>query len=360
VRDVDALEAYWRVLPGVRQALFTEGDRHGYVEARVETSEVKPTVEGHPDFQAFRERVTAVLDDWQAEHRPNLMALDTGSQPRAVIRALSEDLLSRFADVPLLDRYAVYQRLMDYWEDVMQDDVYLVAVEGWEEAAKPRGVIENKERKIKEEPDLVVGSGRSAKKYKLDLVPPHLVVARFFPEQQARLDELRGEHESATRALEEFIEEQEGEEDLLSEVKNDKGKVAKDAVNKRLKALKGEPDSEDEIAALSQCRKLLEAEASAKKAAKYVENALNRDVLARYGELTEDEIKTLVVDDKWLADIRAAVDAEVERITNQLAGRARELEERYAESLPAIEREVEHLAAKVAGHLEKMGVRADV
>ena len=360
VRDVDALEAYWRVLPGVREALFTEGDRPGYLEARVETGEVKPTVERHPDFQAFRERVTAVLDDWHAEHRPSLMALGLHSQPRAVIRTLSEDLLSWFAEVPLLDRYAVYQRLMDYWAEVMQDDVYLVAVEGWQEAARPRGVIENKERKIKEEPDLVVGSGRSAKKYKLDLIPPHLMIARFFPEQQARLDELWAEHEAATRELEVFVEEHEGEEDLLSEVKNDQGKVNKGEIPKRLTALKGEADSDDEIAALTRCKKLLGAEANAKKAAKDAEVELNKAVLARYGELTEEQIKTLVVDDKWLADIRGAIGGEVERVTNRLTGRIRELEERYAEPLPDIERESKKLADRVVGHLEKKGMRVDV
>jgi type I restriction enzyme M protein len=142
-------------------------------------------------------------------------------------------------------------------------------------------------------------------------------------------------------------------------VKNDKGKVTKTEIPKRLKALKAEPDSEEEIAALKQCKKLMDTEADAKKAVKDAEAELDQAVLARYGKLTEDEIKQLAVDDKWLVDIRAAIESEVERITNQLAGRVRELEERYAEPLPAIEREVEALAAKVIGHLEKMGVRVD-
>jgi len=83
-------------------------------------------------------------------------------------------------------------------------------------------------------------------------------------------------------------------------------------------------------------------------------------MLTRYSELTEVEIKQLAVDDKWLADIRSAIESEVERITNQLAGRVRDLEERYEAPLPTIEREVEALAAKVTGHLEKMGLRVDV
>ncbi|MFP4295690.1 MAG: type I restriction-modification system subunit M, partial [Halothiobacillaceae bacterium] len=334
-RDVDALEPYWSVLPGLRATLFGDTGRPGYLEAKVETREVKPTVLNHPAFQAFAGRVRGVIDVWQAAHRPALHALQAGTKPRDVIHGLSEDLLQRFAEVPLLDRYAVYQRLMDYWADVMQDDVHLIAVEGWTEAARPRGVIDNKERKIKEEPDLTVGGGRKAKKYKLDLIPPGLVIARYFADQQARLEALQAEQETATRELEEFIEEQDGEEDPLSEVKNDKGKVTKTEIPKRLKALKGEPDSEEEIAALKQCKKLMDAEADAKKAVKEAQAELDQAVLARYGQLTEDEIKQLAVDDKWLADIRTAIESEVERITNQLAGRVRELEERYEAPLPA-------------------------
>ena len=87
--------------------------------------------------------------------------------PRDVIHTLSEDLLARFADLPLLNRYDVYQRLMDYWAEVMQDDVCLIAADGWVEAAKPRPIIDDKDRKIRETPDLTIGR----KKYKLDLIP---------------------------------------------------------------------------------------------------------------------------------------------------------------------------------------------
>ncbi|AKJ63930.1 type I restriction-modification system subunit M [Kiritimatiella glycovorans] len=362
-RDVDALAPYWSVLPGLREALFKDNGQPGYLEAKVETRQVKPTVLAHPDFQAFAGTVSGVINAWQAAHRSALHALQAGDKPRDVIHALSDDLLQRFAEIPLLDRYAVYQRLMDYWADVMADDAHLIAAEGWQDAARPRGVIDNKERKIKEAPDLTIGSGKKARKYKLDLIPPALVITRYFADQQARLETLQAEQETATRELEEFIEEQAsmdgGEEDPLSEVKNDKGKVTKTEIPKRLKALKGEPDSADEIAALKQCKTLMEAEASAKTAVKNAQAELDQAVLARYESLTEDEIRQLTVDDKWLADIRAAIESEVERITNQLAGRVRELEERYAEPLPAIEREVEDLAARVTGHLEKMGVRVD-
>jgi type I restriction enzyme M protein len=79
-------------------------------------------------------------------------------------------------------------------------------------------------------------------------------------------------------------------------------------------------------------------------------------VLARYAKLTEAEIKALVVEDKWLASIRVAIEAEVERLTQRLASRVKELEERYAKPLPALDQAVEAFSAKVEGHLRKMGL----
>ena len=63
-----------------------------------------------------------------------------------------------------------------------------------------------------------------------------------------------------------------------------------------------------------------------------------------------------MVEDKWLASLRATTEGEVERLTKQLAGRVKELEERYAQPLPVLEREVEGFSAKVEGHLKRMGL----
>jgi type I restriction enzyme M protein len=355
-RDIDALGDYWAVFPTLRRALFENNGRAGYSEARVETRAVKSTILGHPEFEAYAGRLTGVFHEWRTAHAPRLMGLKVDDLPKTVIHALSEGLLARFADLPLLSRYDVYQRLMDYWAETMQDDVYLIAADGWVEAARPRGIVEDRERKIKETPDLTLGR----KKYKMDLVPPALVVARFFGTEQAAIEALQGAAEPAARELEEWIEEHtsagEGEDGLLAEATNDKGKVTKGGVKDRLKAIQGEPDSDDERDALVRCLSLIEAESTAAKAVKDAQTALDAKVLARYAKLTEAEIKTLVVEDKWFASIRAATLGEVERLTQRLAGRVKELEERYAKPLPALEREVEAFGAKVEGHLKQMGL----
>jgi type I restriction enzyme M protein len=349
--DIDALVEYWNVLPSAREALFKSNGRAGYSDAVLDAPRVKQAILEHAEFKAFAARVAAVFEAWRTAHEPTLKALKVNDLPKVLIHTISEDVLSRFAGLPLIDRYDVYQRLMDYWADVMQDDVYLIAADGWVEAAKPRGIIEDKERKIKETPDLVI----KRRKYKMDLVPPMLVVVRWFAKEQAALERLQARHETTARELEEFVEEHTGDEGLLTDIVNEKGKVTKGGVKDRLKAIEDEPENNEERDAVTRCLALIDAESEASKAFDEARAALDEKVLARYGKLTEAEIKTLVVEDKWLASLRGAIDGEVRRVTQQLAGRVKELKERYSRPLPALERELEALSARVEGHLRKMG-----
>jgi len=359
-RDIDAMDAYWEVFPTLRAALFEAGGREGYSEPLVETRQVKAAILAHAEFKAFAARVAAIFDTWRKAHELQLLGLKVNARPKTVIDTLSEDLLARFKGLPLLSRYDVYQRLMDYWAETMHDDVYLIAADGWADAAKPRGVIEDKNNKIKETPDLTI----KRRKYKMDLVPQALIVAHCFAQEQTAIEALQATQETAARELEEFVEEHRGEECLLEDATDDKGKVTKASVKARLKAIQGEPHSDQEGAeerdeereALARCLELIEAESWDGRAVKDARSALDAEVLARYAELTEAEIKTLVVEDKWFTSIKIAIEGEVERLTQQLTGRVKELVERYARPLPELEREVVVFSGKVEGHLKQMGV----
>ena len=333
-RDIDDLSPYWSVFPSLRQALFTDNGRVGYSEARDETQQMKAAILGHDEFESYRKRVTAILDGWRERHEPLLKGIEAGANPKTVIHTLSDDLLARFASLPLLDPYDVYQRLLDYWDETMQDDVYLIVADGWVEAAKPRGIIEDKERKLKETPDLTIGR----RKYKMDMILPAFVVARYFAAERTALETLQAKQDAAARELEEFVEEHTGEEGLLADAANDKGKVTKAGVKDRLKTIQHEPESGEERDALMRCLTLIEAESSTGKAVKDTQAKLDQRVLAHYATLTETAIKTLVVEDKWLGTIREAVEDEIQRLTQQLAGRVKELEERYVQPLPELER----------------------
>ena len=353
--DIDALNDYWTVFPTLRNALFKANGRPGYSDPIVETQHVKTTILTHPEFNAYQQQVSAVFHGWREAHEQRLLDIDVGTPPREIIQTLSEDLLSRFNDLQLLDRYDVYQELMDYWDEVMQDDAYLIASDGWVKAAKPREVIQSKQ--VKETPDLVI----KKRKYKMDLIPPALIVVRYFAAEQEIIEMLAAKQATAASVLEEYIEEHTGEDGLLTDAVNDSGNITAGGVNARLKALAPDlttlhetQENDDEHDALEYCLSLLDAKSKAEKAVKDAQLSLDEQVLAYYATLTETEIKTLVVEDKWFASIHASIDGEVQRLTQALAARVQELEERYAQPLSDLTQEVEAFSAKVEAHLKNM------
>lgn len=217
---------------------------------------------------------------------------------------------------------------------------------------KPRLAIDNRERKIKETPDLVVGR----KRYKMDLIPPALIVARYFAEERVNVDALEAKREEAERAIEEFVEENSGEDGLLEDAKTETGSITRVSVKEQFGKLPDITGNRDERDALLHCLKLIEAETTAAKEVREAQAELDLKVLMKYGELNEPEIKVLVVEDKWMATLRRTMEEEVERITRALATRVRDLEERYAETLAKLVRDVEELSAKVNEHLSAMGM----
>ncbi len=352
-RDLDALQHYWDAFPELREQIFTP-NRPGYSDLTIDVSAVQQAILDAPGFHKLRDQAAGIVEGWFATHRDTLASITDDTTPNELIATISDDLLARFKPVPLIDEYGVYEQLMTYWHEVMHDDVYLIMADGWAKAAKPRKTIEDKERKLSETPDLVAGSGRNATRYKMDLIPPALIVARYFADEQARVDELMAAADEATRALEEYVEEHAVEDGLLADAMDD-DKISKALVSARLKAIKTSGDP-DETKALQHATKLYNAEAAAKKAVKDAQSELDLATLKKYGDLTEDDTKMLVLDDKWQATVVRRVTGEIEALTLDLVTRIQQLGERYAETVRNLDAELGRLEAKVAGHLAAMGV----
>jgi len=339
--DVEALGDYWAICPQLKSALFT-ANRPGYLDLAVQKGEIKTAIHEHPEFVCFMADMNTHFNRWRDGASASLKALDQGLHPKQEIATLSEGLLTHYTDKPLIDKYDVYQHLMNYWAETMQDDCYLIAADGWK--AETRRILET------------VSSGRKKgqqvdKGWTCDLVPKGLIVSRYFTAEQADIDAMRAEIESAIATRTELEEEHGGEEGAFAELE----KINKGEVNKRLKELKNESGAEDEIAVLNQWLKLSNQEAALKKQLKAADAELDAKAYAKYPELTEDDVKTLVVDDKWLKVLEADIRGEMDRISQALTQRVKELAERYESPLPKLTESVTDLEAKVNAHLEKMG-----
>lgn len=354
--DIDALEEYWKVYPSLRKQLFKDG-RKNYSQLTVEPALVKNEIFSHPEFVQFSKEMDAVFEDWKSKNTAFLKTLKTGIKPKQIIYRISEDVLSTYTGKALIDKYDVYQHLMNYWNEVMQDDCYLIAVDGWKAELS------------------IIKQTKSATVWDCDLVPKTLVIDRYFSTEKKAIEQLEAEKEAIATQLTELEEEHNTEEGYFADL----DKVNKANVQKRLKeilatkpkakkenlAIAAEPEvAYGEQAVLELYLKLLDDQTELNKKIKAAIAALDIKVMCKYGygtdarpcvSLTEDEIKQLVVDDKWMANIERSVKTEMERISQRLTQRIKELAERYETPLPKLELGLSEVEAKVNAHLQKMG-----
>jgi len=338
LRDIDALENYWEVYPTMRKALFSKAKRDKYLTLTVEKDAIKQAIFEHPEFVAYSKKMTSLFKAWRKKSVAYLKDLSKGLKPKSVIVDLSESLLANYRGAQLIDRYDVYQHLMDYWVEVMQDDCYIIAVDGWK-AETYRILVENKKKKVVD------------KGWTCDLVPKELVINRYFPDEKKAIEALETDAENITAKIGELEEEHSGEEGLFAELDS----VNKGNAQKRLKEIEGDKDAKEEADLLTTYLDLIDQKAITNKKIKTLRIDLDKKLLAKYPELTEDEVKTLVLDDKWMATLDKQVHAEMDRVSQRLTRRIRELAERYETPLPLQTAEVKAQEHKVNAHLENMG-----
>jgi type I restriction enzyme M protein len=358
-RDLDELAAYWKAFPSLRSSLF-KPLRAGYSELAVEPGDVRAEITGSSEYQGFADDVADQIARWWTRHRERLELITASTRPVDLIDDISEDLLVRFIKRPLIDEYGVYERLMQYWNSVMHDDVTMVVGEGWVEASRPRearivGTTSAGKPKY-EDAHIVFGTGAKAERWVMDLIPPHLIIDRYFSAEKAAIEKIELDVETATQAIADFAEEHVAEGGLLFDAADDEGKVTQKLANERLRAARREDVDADELEALKKVIELFKAETAAKSALKEAQEALALAAFKRYGELSEDDVKTLVLEDKWYASAVALVEEEVTGLTSTLVGRLSALGRRYASTLGELQSSADQLNQRVLTHLESMGV----
>lgn len=352
--DIEALGEYWEVYKTLKTELFSASIRTssnngvGYSQLKISKDNIKQTIFNHPEFVNFSKEMDDLFDGWKVRNTKILKALSTGIKPKQTIHQLSEDVLATYTDKALIDKYDVYQHLMNYWNEVMQDDCYIIAVDGWKAELS------------------ITKQSKSATIWDCDLVPKSLVINRYFLAEKIALEKLESDKEAVAAQLTELEEEHNTEEGFFA----DFDKVNKANVQKRLRELvaskpkskkqnlplAAEPlEAYGEQKVLEMYLHLLERQTELSKQIKDAITILDIKVIERYKTLTVDEIKQLVVDDKWMASIEKSVKTEMERISQRLTQRIKELAERYETPLPKQTAEVVELEEKVTAHLQKMG-----
>jgi type I restriction enzyme M protein len=343
--DLDAFQAYWEVYPSLRKQLFQPNKKAGFSDLTTSKDEIKNAIFSHPEFTSYNQKVNEVFRTWQAKNTANCMGIHADTKPKKFIHALSEDLLAAFGNLQLIDKYDMYQHIMTYWSETMQDDTYLIVADGWQAGNDVEW---------------------TKKEFEGKLIPKQILIEQYFATERKAIDTQEAERDTLMAQLEELEEEHSGEEGYFS----DYDKVNRATVAARLKELSAtkkttkkqaisiaaEPEAVyGEAAVLEQYIQISDDLKEINQKIKEAKADLDKKLLAKYRALTEPEIKELIVQHKWMATLDKALQSEMQRISQRLTQRIKELAERYESTLSTLEADVKQWQGKVTQHLIKMG-----
>lgn len=352
--DIEQLQHYWTACPTLKNDLFAPiAGRTGYYQLQCAREQIRETLQQHPDFVAQTTAYHAHFDEWKTKVRPVLEAIDADTKPKELIQELGDLLLEKFAgDALLVEDYDVYEQLLTYWNETMQDDCYLVTADGWkaelytpQPAAKKDkdGNLKKVKEKVATTPEDVV----------CDLLPVSIVTDVFFADLKALIVAAEEKIAEGEAALSELLEEE--AENYLDSSNFTNDTINDGTIKKRIKDLKGQVAAKEEIKVLEKYLSLKEDIADGKRVQKALKYELLTKLVAKYKALTEAETRQLVVENKWLGTLAERLDSEMQQISQNLTTRVNELAERYEQTLSAIDADIVDLEDKVKSHLQKMG-----
>lgn len=345
--DIDSMQNYWNVFKSLKNKLFSIM-RNGYYQLNVNIEDVRNTIYNDDEFSEYADKIDNAFVMWQNDVDEALRNISDDIDGKKFIVWLSEKLIEKFKDIELVDKFDVYEVLLSYWQAVMADDVFLVKYDGYEAGKEVENIVEVTETKKGERKEKIKGwDGK--------LIPKAILEKVYFAEERKKIDDAQAIADETQCKLDEFAEENTGDDGVLNEYMNDKDAIDVKAVNAKLKELKKTAPESEEYKILFTYTEFLAKVKEYTKIVKELNIALDEAEKDKYAELTIDEVKELLVNQKWYYTIFDGISELYSATSHSMANKISELANRYADTLPSIEKEVEEYEAKVKSHLERMG-----
>lgn len=345
--DVESLSRYWETFPNLRGQLFAPF-RDGFDALTVGKEALRDTIFSDEEFSAYADTVETAFESWKAQVDKKLRTIDGTAKPKLLIAEIAEVMIEAFASVTLVDKYDAYEVLLSYWNEVMSDDVYLLVQDGYK-AVRDIDVFTKTTTKKKKDGTEVTKTTETGWDGKL--VPKTLVVEMFFSAEQKVIDDTETVIVAAQAELDEMVENAE-EDSVINDVLKDNGNRDKAGLKKKLKEKTLDSDDRTVLQKLSD---LVVRVDEGTKTLKDLRATLDKKVREQYAKLTDEQCLDLLLERKWYRSIVNGIYALYAAVSHRIADRVTELNERYEQTLPALEAEVAQLETKVKSHLERMG-----
>ncbi|WP_187944982.1 type I restriction-modification system subunit M [Helicobacter pylori] len=344
-KEIEAYTPHFQVFKELKNTLFKKSDKEGYYALKTECENIKELITQSLEYQTFHASVLSAFD--RLELFTTFNDLEPGFNPKTLIESVCSKVLKEFEKVEILDKYGVYQLFKDYYNEVLQDDWFLISFNGFRSAKELRKLNplkdKNKKANYLEEPDFVIQKTY----YKSDLIPKNLIKQRFFEKETKELKALENTLNEKEALLDEFIEEHSNEEGLFDGLKINESVLKKE--------LKNATDLEDKET-LKTALEWLEAKNKALKMKNKAYEELELKAFHQYKNLEINEIKDLIIKDKWLNSLKNALENKIQKRINAFASALNEIISSYSNSLLELDKEVKESESKVLEHLKDLGL----
>ncbi len=342
--DIEQLSDYWKALPTLKDELV-KNQGNGYYTWAVSREQIDGIINDNEDYQTLQATLkhhcrTDFMELWQE----TIYGLaESSEKPKDLIERMGQSIRNLFGEGNLLvDEYDAYEQLMNYWAETMQDDVYMIMADGWKLNLRPKLKEDKKEKKMV---PVVVKTWNDLES---DLLPVEYIVNRFCKSELEACDELSASIAFMENEVDSLME----ENDDVFDAKNfEKEKINLASVKKRVKVTKGEE--------LEHLMEWLDFQSSIKAEKAKLKDA-NSNLLSRVKEeyelLAQNEMRVKnLVKEKWVNAISTRIESELSRSVEQLKSQLSAISDRYDQTLPSIDKEVEDYESRVNAHLTQMG-----
>lgn len=360
--DIDNIPHFWNVFPNLKNQIFGEYSK-GFYKLLIQKDDVHKTISENIEFLEYNKKVNNTYNEWKKIANPVLTNLNSTDSNKEIILNLSEEILEKFSKLELLDKYDVYQVLLAYWNETMNDDVLLIIQDelGYNLAKITDDIKEEpkeskkakkdsaKEKKPKE-PKIIGWEGR--------LIPKQIVLDAFFALEQKEIEKAEEKLSQTESEFEEFIENNSDENGYFTDYMGDDEKIDSKKITSRVKLLTKEKKTQNEEYKI--LNNYVDYESSIKSQKKHItelKKVLDDNCRNRYKTFTDAEIKDLLVNRKWYKAIDDGIQNLYVTVANHLTKRIVELYERYENTLSELTSKLAEEEKVVFGHLTQMGFK---
>ena len=309
--DINTLDKIWNISPELKEKVLGLSDHNKY-KLNIALDNIEKFFEDDKALHAEKvKESTEFFEVWKNKAREMLLNVDSSTQPKKLVRELGDMILKDYENSLIVDKYSVFDCLMNYWNETLQDDIYIIKADGYEAG---RGVSYQYDKKGK------------LKNFEGEIIPSEIIEWEYCQDKWEEIEALADEIEY-----------------LNSEIEDLRGEADEEADDELTpETLKAISDKEKEVKNLSREVKKLYKE-------------FDEAILKKYSELSIDEIKHLLFDEKWTARLTQDINNEIESVLNSSMSRIVMIAERYVRTLGEIESDIEKSREAVRDVLKGMG-----